>query len=83
MAPADTSPDAHDAQIEAYRRMTGTQRVQIAFRLNQLTRQAAMAGIRNRHPEYDDEQVFLALARLRLGDELVRWGWPNRALVEP
>jgi hypothetical protein len=80
---ADTSPDAHEAQIEAYRRMTGAERVQIAFRLTELTRQATMAGIRSRHPEYDDQQVFLALARVRLGDELTRWAWPDRALVDP
>ena len=62
---ADTGPDADAAQIEAYRRMRGPARVQVVFRLNAMARKAAEAGIRKRHPEYDDARVRLALARLR------------------
>jgi len=81
--PRDTTPEAHDAQIEAYRRMGGKGRVAVMFRLNDFARKTTMAGIRSRHPEYDDEQVRLALARLTLGDELVREVWPGRDLVDP
>jgi hypothetical protein len=42
-----------------------------------------MAGIRSRHPDYDDLQVLLAYARLTLGDELVLEAWAGRELVEP
>ncbi len=80
---ADTSPEADAAQIEAYRRMGGTGRAQVMFRLCEMARGAAEAGIRGRHPGYDDEQVRLALARLRYGDDLVRCTWPDRELVEP
>jgi|APLow6443716910_1056828.scaffolds.fasta_scaffold236409_1 hypothetical protein len=80
---ADTSPDADAAQIEAYRRMGGPGRAQVMFRLCAMTRQAAEAGIRKRHPGYDDARVTLALARLVHGDELVRRAWPDRELVEP
>lgn len=40
-------------------------------------------GIRRRHPGYDDQQVLLAAARLRYGDELVRAAWPGEPLVHP
>jgi hypothetical protein len=79
----DTSPEADAAQVEAYRRMGGTGRAQVMFRLCEMARQAAEAGIRARHPHYDDMQVRLALARLVYGDDLVRRAWSGRELVEP
>ena len=81
--PLDTTPDAHAAQLEAYRRMKGRGRADVMFRLGEMTRRTTMAGIRRRHPEYDDVQVRLALARLLLGDDLVRRVWPGRELVSP
>jgi hypothetical protein len=79
----DTSADADRAQIEAYRRMGGSGRLLAAFHLNELARLAAVSGIRARHPEYDDEQVRLAYARLVLGDDITREAWPGLGLVDP
>ncbi len=79
----DTSADADTVQLEAYRRMGGAGRAQVMFRLSELTRRTSAAGIRKRHPDYDDAQVMLALARLLYGDELVRSAWPGRVLPEP
>jgi hypothetical protein len=81
--PLDTSPEAHAAQIEAYRRMGGRERTAVLFRLNQLAREAAAAGIRSRHPAYTEEQVRYALFRLLLGEELARKVWPDRELLDP
>jgi hypothetical protein len=80
---ADTSPEADRFQIEAYRRIGGAGRLAAAFQLIELARKAAVSGIRARHPEYDDEQVHLAYARLLLGDEVTRSVWPRRDLVAP
>jgi hypothetical protein len=79
----DTSPDADAAQIDAYRRMGGAARVQVMLRLGEMVRRAAEAGIRRRHPEYDDGRVTLALARLLYGDDLARRAWPDREPAEP
>ena len=79
----DTTPDAHAAQLESYRRMEGRGRVAVMFRLGEMTRRTSMAGIRGRHPEYDDLQVRLALARLLFGDDLVRRAWPQQDLLSP
>jgi len=81
--PLDTTPEAHAAQIEAYRRMGGKERTAVMFRLNELARATAVAGIRTRHPGYGEEQVRLALFRLIFGDELTRAVWPGRDLVDP
>jgi len=80
---ADTSLEAAAVQLDAYRRMGGLGRAQVMFRLGEMARRAAEAGIRQRHPEYDDRQVMLARARLLYGDELVRRAWPQGQLVEP
>lgn len=81
--PADTSPEAYEAQNEAYRRMGGAGRTAVMFRLIELARQNAKAAIRARHPDYDEEQVQQAFIRLRLGDDLVREIWPDRELPDP
>jgi hypothetical protein len=81
--PLDTGLDAHRVQIEAYRRMGPKGRAEALLRLNALARQLAVAAIKSRHPEYDDQQVRLAYARLVLGDEWVVKVWPGRALVPP
>ena len=81
--PFDTTSDADDVQRDAYRRLGGAERVAIAFRLGTLTRSIALAGIRRRHPEYDDAQAARALRRLMLGDALVRQAFGDEALVDP
>jgi hypothetical protein len=81
--PDDTSADAHRVQHEIYMRMGGTARLGVAFELSETVKQIACAGIRHRHPEYTDDQVFQAWARLKLGDALVRAVWPHRELVDP
>jgi hypothetical protein len=80
---ADTSPEADAFQIEVYRKMGGAERVQAMFRLGEMARGAAAAGIRARHPGYDATQLKLALARLRYGDDLVARTWPDHELVDP
>jgi len=81
--PSDTTPEAYRAQIEAYRRMGGKGRSEVAFRLSDLVRRTAMAGIRERHPEYGEQEVQRAFVHLLLGAELVKRIWPRRRLVAP
>lgn len=79
----DTTAEADLVQVEAYRRMGGPDRAAIVFRLNDLAREAAMAGIRARHPDYDEARQRLAYARLVLGDEATQKVWPQHGLVAP
>ena len=55
-------------QIEGYRRMTPQQRLQISFRLYELTRTLVRQGVKHQHPDWDDPQVNQeVLRRFRLG----------------
>ena len=81
--PKDTDPEAYDVQIRAYRRMGGIGRTAVMFRLTEMARKIAAAGIRERHPDYDEEHVRTALFRLRFGDELARQIFPDRELPDP
>jgi hypothetical protein len=79
----DTSADADAVQLDVYRRLGGPGRVAIAFRLNASVRALTAAGIRSRHPTYDERQVRLAAVRLSLGDDLMRRAFPGHELVDP
>jgi len=81
--PRDTSPDSHEAQLRAYRRLGPAGRARVAANLSGDTRELARAGIRARHPEYRDEDVESALRRLLLGDELFHRAWPALPLLSP
>jgi hypothetical protein len=80
---ADTSPEAHDLQIQIYRSMSPARRVSIAVAMSEEMLAVTAAGIGARHPDYDEEHVSWALRRLRLGDETFRAAWPNAPLVAP
>jgi hypothetical protein len=81
--PRDTDAAAYEAQIQAYRRMGSEARVRLAAEMSEDARSISLAGIRARHPEYDDAHVRRALFRLLLGEDLVRAMWPGEALVAP
>jgi len=54
-------------QIEAYRRMTGEQRLVIALGLHELSCSVAREGIRHQHPQADSAEVECLLReRLQL-----------------
>lgn len=75
--PHDTSPEAFRVQCEVLRRLSPSQRLQQTFELIEFAESIAAAGIRRRHPDYNPEQVRVALARMRLGDELFRLAYPD------
>jgi hypothetical protein len=81
--PKDTDAVAYEVQRQIYSQLGGKGRLAIAFRLTDSVRRFALAGIRQRHPDYTEELVQQAFARLRLGDDLVRAIWPDRELVDP
>ena len=69
--------------LEVYRAMSPERRVAIAAAMSEELREVAAAGIRVRHPDYDEAHVRWALHRLRLGDETFRAAWPDAPLVAP
>jgi hypothetical protein len=54
----DTSPAMREAQLRLYREIGEEGRGRIAAEMSDLLRDLAIAGVRHRHPEYDEEQVL-------------------------
>ncbi|KIG17826.1 hypothetical protein DB30_02593 [Enhygromyxa salina] len=80
---SDTSPEAAEILRERLRRMTPSQRIEEGARLCKFTRHMMRAGIRSRHPDYAEEQVEMALARLMWGDDLYRKARPDWPPLDP
>ena len=70
--PADTTVDAAMKQFEILRKLSTNERAEMTFQLNNNLRQTLEAGIRYRHPDYDDETVKKAVLRLTIGRDLFR-----------
>jgi hypothetical protein len=68
--PADTTIEALRKQYEILRRMGPEARVRMAFEMSDNMRRTVEAGARDRHPDWDDEQVNREVVRLMIGDEL-------------
>lgn len=68
--PLDTSEAAWRKVRKIHARLGPEGRVEAAFAASELVREAVLAGIRMRHPEYDDARLRAELLRRIYGDEL-------------
>ena len=76
--PSDTTIDALRKQFEILNRLGLDGRAEMTFQLSDNLRQITEAGVRLRHPEYNDRQVRLQVFRITLGDELYRKAFGKR-----
>ena len=79
----DTSAEAERVQIEVFQRMSPANRLQAASALYRMSRSLMETGVRMRHPDYNKEQVRLALIRLTLPDELFLAAYPHARDIIP
>ena len=70
MCPSDTSPEAWEFYVNLLRKLTPSQRMQQVFEWSEVIRQFHLAGLRERHPDADEREIFLRAARINLGEEL-------------
>lgn len=68
--PRDTTDEAREVQIAAYRAMTPSQRVEIACQLSDDMREISRDGIRWRHPALDERGVQHEFLRVLYGSAL-------------
>jgi hypothetical protein len=68
----DTTLEAARVQYDILRKMDIADRANMTFRLCDNMRAFVEAGIRDRHPDYNDDKVRLAVIRLTLGKQLFR-----------
>ncbi len=70
--PADTSRPARDAQLGAYRRLSGAARVALAFEMSESAVAITRAGLRARHPDWTAEALEDGLREILLGTDLAQ-----------
>ena len=63
----DTSPGAAAIQEEIFRRMTTAQRLRLALEMSESLRNVALAGLRNRQPELNANELSRELIRIMYG----------------
>ena len=83
MRPLDTSPDAEKVQIEIFQRMEPEKRLQSAALLSETCHILLAEGIRKRHPNYNEEQIRLAVIRCLLPEDLFLQAYPSASDILP
>ena len=65
-----TAPEALRAQYDLYRGMSGARKLELVFETCRTGRELALAGLRMRHPDASEEELWRHWARQHLGTEL-------------
>jgi len=78
----DTTPDALAAQLRVLRRIGPAGRLAMMFELSDNMRSLVEAGVRHRHPDWDDRTVEREVIRLMIGDDLFRQAY-RKGPAEP
>ena len=75
--PADTTIEAARKQFEILRRLDAETRLKMAFELSDNLRSIVEAGVRLRHPQYDEQQINRQVIRLMIGEALFKQIYPD------
>jgi hypothetical protein len=68
----DTTPEAWAVQLRTLRRIGAAGRLAMMFELSDNLRALVAAGVRHRHPDWDDRTVERETIRLMIGNDLFR-----------
>lgn len=68
----DTDPKARAVQARLYAVMSPAEKLRLMNDLTLAANLVALAGLRERYPTASEGELLLRLARVRLGDDLVR-----------
>ena len=68
--PLDTTIEAAKKQYEILRRLSPQLRVKMAFQMSDDLRNIVKAGVKLRHPDYNEQQENKEVIRLMLGDAM-------------
>ena len=74
---ADTGAESEQHQIQRWRVMSPAEKLRLVTELNAAADTMALAGIRLRHPGASPREVFLRLARVKLGRDLAHQVYPE------
>lgn len=73
----DTSSEVERRLIDGWRRMSPSEKLDIACRMSTTVRELALAGVRQRHPAASPREQFLRLAVIVLGGDLAQRVYPD------
>jgi hypothetical protein len=79
----DTSDDAERVQLAILRRMSSSERLDLAIDLAATSRKLLAEGVRQRHPEYTVDEVRLAVIRLLIPESLFIKAYPQAMSIRP
>ena len=70
--PLDTTLEAARKEFEILRSLGPEVRAKMAFEMSDNLRRVVQAGVRHRHPDFDEKKTKLEVLRLMVGDKLYR-----------
>ncbi len=73
----DTDPETVEVMDEIYSRMTPGEKLDRVRDVTLTAVRFALAGLRVRHPDEEERELLLRLARLRLGSAVVEEIYPS------
>src|SRR5262245_35013639 len=80
----DTSAAIEQRQVEAWRRMSAAEKLQLVSDATRAVVDLSLAGIRHRHPAASDRECFLRFACIVLGGDVARSVYPELThLIDP
>ena len=79
----DTLPEMERIQIELLRKIPPDRKGKIILEFIEFQRKLLIEGIKARHPEYSEEEIFYAFKRVILGDKLYEKVYPEAKNVKP
>ena len=77
MVTRDTTREAREAQLAAWRRLGPAGRVELAWELTEFARESSLAGLLARNPTLSREEACRLLLRRLLGDALFDAAFPG------
>lgn len=80
--PADTTLEAVRKQFEILRRLGPEVRLKMAFEMSDNLRRIVEAGVRGRHPDYNEQQIKQGVLRLMIGERLYREAFGDKTKIE-
>lgn len=66
---SDTSPEAAEIQASILRRLTGVERLDLAFEMSLFARELALTRLRAQHPEWSEAELKRELLRYAFGSD--------------
>lgn len=66
---SDTSPEAAAVQTGIYRRMTGEQRMKLAYEMSLMARELTLTRLRAQHPDWSHAELMREILRYAFGDQ--------------